>query len=44
MLLKIFKGAFDVFSIGDSVTHPYFDGHLLSVGKDTEFSINVPNF
>ena len=43
-LLKLFKGAGNIFSIDDSATHPQSEGHLLSIDKDTEFPFNFPNF
>lgn len=42
-LLKLFKGAHDIFSIDDSATHPQFEDHLLSTDKDNEFPIYFPN-
>ena len=45
-LLKLFKGGnkYMQFSIDDSATHPNFESHLLSVGKDMKFPIVLPIF
>ena len=43
-LLKIFKGALNVFSIDNRAVNPNFEAHLFLLDKDTEFTINDPLF